>query len=604
MDNATRKDLLYKARAAGYPGSILDVFAGYEQGKDLVAEFQQQQQLQQLQQQQMPAQSMQPQQQMQAPQMPVVPSSPTPAPNFTPPQPAPPIGIQSQQTQMGLVSGQSGPNQGRAIFKTGGFKYEEGGPIKGFDLSKSMAENLELNRRARAAGWNSVEEYEKAGWGYNTVKQKQQELINNPQVQQMAKTAAELHPELANVQARQDQLSANRTSGAQKAINQAYHVLSNPVEAAGHAMKYGYVPQGNLGNYGHRGDGDAFATTINDFVNPFAWGNAAYRFSKDVTNKDSYTTGMGALNMGADFAESLPFFGAAAKTMTPAVKSFAAHPKINIPKSPQSINSNSLSKNLLLEVKDIFNTKGKEQGVNWLKSWYNDPETVKKIKELKQYDNINSQSEAAKYSEAVYPNKKWDVEDVNRLTIPKSSFFTKSFSNYDKIIPHTYDANGKFLRKIGDTEGGKLVPKKTVTIHEGTHQLTHNGGFFNKHTEDLLQQGFKKSKDETLPEWTGKIDASYYTNPTEIHARVNEIRHALNLKPTDVVTEDMFKNILNTGAGLELKPYIKNKKLFIETMNKLPVALPIGVGAYLKNKEQKKLGGAKCYTCVGRKRRV
>jgi len=120
MDNATRKDLLYKARAAGYPGSILDVFAGYAQGKDLVAEFQQQQQMQQLQQQQMPAQSMQPQQQMQAPQMPVVPSSPTPAPNYTPAQPAPPIGIQSEQTQMGIVSGQSGPNQGRAIFKTGG----------------------------------------------------------------------------------------------------------------------------------------------------------------------------------------------------------------------------------------------------------------------------------------------------------------------------------------------------------------------------------------------------------------------------------------------------------------------------------------------------
>ena len=119
MDNTTRKELLYKARAVGYPGSILDVFANYDQGKDLIGEFQQQQQMQQMRQQQMPAQSMQPQQQMQ-PQMPVVPSSPAPAPNFTPPQPAPSIGIQSQDTEMGIVSGQSGPNQGRAIFKKGG----------------------------------------------------------------------------------------------------------------------------------------------------------------------------------------------------------------------------------------------------------------------------------------------------------------------------------------------------------------------------------------------------------------------------------------------------------------------------------------------------
>jgi len=135
MDNATRRELLYKARAAGYPGSILDVYANYAQGRDLIAEFQQQQQMQQAQQMsdmaaqqsgmQMPQQQMQqPQQQMQ-PQMPVVPSSPTPAPNFTPPQPPAPIGVQSQNSPMGMVSGQSGPNQGRAIFATGGFKKKD-----------------------------------------------------------------------------------------------------------------------------------------------------------------------------------------------------------------------------------------------------------------------------------------------------------------------------------------------------------------------------------------------------------------------------------------------------------------------------------------------
>jgi len=130
MDNATRKELLYKARAVGYPGSILDVFANYDQGKDLIGEFQQQQQMQQqMQMSDIAAQQSgleQPQQQMQqpqqqGPQMPVVPSSPTPAPNFTPPQPPAPIGVQSQDAPMGIVSGQSGPNQGRAIFASGGF---------------------------------------------------------------------------------------------------------------------------------------------------------------------------------------------------------------------------------------------------------------------------------------------------------------------------------------------------------------------------------------------------------------------------------------------------------------------------------------------------
>jgi hypothetical protein len=180
MDNATRKELLYKARAAGYPGSILDVYANYDQGKDLIGEFQDQQRHQQMSgmaaqqsglQQSAQQGGQQPQIDMQPEPvaMPAIPSLPTPAPNFTPPQPPAPIGVQSQNSPMGMVSGQSGPNQGRAIFATGGFT--EGDPVKEFDLSKSMAENLELNRRARAAGWNSVADYEKAKWGYNTAAQ-------------------------------------------------------------------------------------------------------------------------------------------------------------------------------------------------------------------------------------------------------------------------------------------------------------------------------------------------------------------------------------------------------------------------------------------------
>jgi hypothetical protein len=143
MDNATRKELLYRARAVGYPGSILDVFANYNQGKDLIGEYEQQMQMQQMQQQQMPAQ--QPQQQMQqAPQIPAIPSSPTPAPNFTPPQPPAPIGVQSQDAQMGIVSNQSGPNQGRAIFATGGFTNGPSNNTNG-PVAKAVEKTLSKN---------------------------------------------------------------------------------------------------------------------------------------------------------------------------------------------------------------------------------------------------------------------------------------------------------------------------------------------------------------------------------------------------------------------------------------------------------------------------
>ena len=168
MDNATRKELLYRARAAGYPGSILDVYANYDQGKDIIAEFQDQQRHQQMS--QMASQQSGLQQGGQQPQMdmqpqpvamPAIPSSPTPSPNFTPPQPPQPIGVQSQDAPTGIVSGQSGPNQARAIFATGGFT--EGDPIKD---AMQFSKNPELFAKAKAMGHNSIEEYKASNWGY------------------------------------------------------------------------------------------------------------------------------------------------------------------------------------------------------------------------------------------------------------------------------------------------------------------------------------------------------------------------------------------------------------------------------------------------------
>jgi len=45
MDNSTRRQLLDRARSAGFPGSILDVYSAFDQGRDLVQEYVQQQQI-------------------------------------------------------------------------------------------------------------------------------------------------------------------------------------------------------------------------------------------------------------------------------------------------------------------------------------------------------------------------------------------------------------------------------------------------------------------------------------------------------------------------------------------------------------------------------
>ena len=46
MDNATRRQLLQRHKMSGFPGSIMEVFAAYDQGVDLIDQYQQQQQMQ------------------------------------------------------------------------------------------------------------------------------------------------------------------------------------------------------------------------------------------------------------------------------------------------------------------------------------------------------------------------------------------------------------------------------------------------------------------------------------------------------------------------------------------------------------------------------
>jgi hypothetical protein len=651
---------LYKARAAGYPGSILDVFAGYEQGKDVIAEFQQQQQMQQMQQQQIPAQ----QQMQQAPQMPTIPSSPTPAPNFSPPQPPAPIGVQSQNTQMGIVSGQSGPNQGRAIFKTGGFKYEEGGPRKDFDLSKSVAENIELNRRARAAGWNSVAEYEKAGWGYNTVKQKQQALLNNPEAQKFAVPVEN-----------KDQLYANKTSGAQKAVNQAYNVLSNPIESAGHAIKYGYVPQGNLGNYGLRGDGDAFATTINDFVNPFAWGNAAYRFSKDVTNKDSYTTGMGALNMGADLAESLPFFGAAAKIMAPGVKAFASHPLVNglhdvaadrklygpvyaqalASKAANSLTSpfgiplyklpgiskaykgaayavgrqSGMQSRSLDQIKQALSGKGpagtytggdfSPTGQNALRQYiYGDaanfePSTVPQ-RGLTKYTERYGPLDNFKLKMSMPEHQTMNFFDIapSEYTSDKWAHLNPELSHLDKMPKNTPEELlrvQKALERVIQRKGTLPISMKTpngytdTDIAGHTMFLTHDPatGGISSHVQDI----WKFTPEEYAKKWT------IVGNPKSPLAKTQNLNQYKIYQQAKLMEKAGKPFVLHDVRPFELSPQFNGKPMGTpEVLHLAEEADPNNVGFKSKfinlnkSSKSKKLGGPICYTCVGRKRRV
>lgn len=77
---------------------------------------------------------------------------------------------------------------GKFTYANGGLvRMEPGGPggssfQPSYDTSKSYAENMELNKRAQAAGHNSVAEYEKSGWAW----QPKQAQAAQPKQQQPA----------------------------------------------------------------------------------------------------------------------------------------------------------------------------------------------------------------------------------------------------------------------------------------------------------------------------------------------------------------------------------------------------------------------------------
>ena len=130
LDNQTRRELLSKARQSGFPGSILDVFTAYEQGKDIIGEFQQQQQQQQSQQMSnMAAQQagmMAPGQQPLPQEMPQAPAPPPPGLQGqqlpSPPPPSNPNLVDSTQQQpVGMATNAKGSSGGQVIMANGGF---------------------------------------------------------------------------------------------------------------------------------------------------------------------------------------------------------------------------------------------------------------------------------------------------------------------------------------------------------------------------------------------------------------------------------------------------------------------------------------------------
>ena len=185
--------------------------------------------------------------------------------------------------------------------------------------------------------------------------------------------------------------------------------------------------------------------------------------------------------------------------------------------------------------------------------------------------------------------------------------------------------NPEGYRRYGTYVSRLLNPEqtKTVGIHEGLHNWATDFsikslGQFDK-IKDIVQPTYDQElldiknreaklgvldikKKKQIKEDLENLEYQY--DPTEIHARIMQMRHALDLKPDDIITADKaqeYINLLNNNqipglrsdGGITFKNVLKDPKQTARLFNELWMTVPAIGGATLLNNEETEKNYAK-----------
>lgn len=626
MDNATRRQLLEQAKQVGYTGSILDVF----QNPQVLDQFvQQQQQVQQ-----------QPQPQQPQQQMPVeMPTPPATTPNYKVAQP------RQSEAQPLVMSNTEVPIQ---IRKTGGVLYDKGGPKdKGWKEYKTATnQSFFLDPRFKDQRYYVDEKG-------NTFQPDQNSMIfdvasnawEGASLEPTLKISAkEATPALASIPSNVKNQFYNQgtikpaTTGAQRMANQFMYAMDQPLDALGSAIQRGYIPQGNLN--GDYETASPMSSVIGAF-NPVSIVMDASRVGRDLSEKETYTTLGGAGELGLNAAGFLPFGNILKKG-----KNYFGN---------LNFNNQHLKEIQGQLVQGVENQKAIDEGNEWLQNWINHPRTQMKIDadlnpsnfkgNLEYLEKIRNQAKTYQPNVKQYPLKYQYQDLLNRR---------ENIHAGNTGVDYTHNVSANFREaaqnnKIPFKEYGSWVTadknypqsnRISTTVHEGTHAWTGEEALKYSKQEDFIKSLYHPKTLEKHNTWQSLRDKNinptdemtgadaymgYLANPTEVHARVMQMRHALGLQPDDYVSPQFAKEIMetlkkNTPDKIDLKVDPK----FLDVINHNPehlsnlfnnlwgVAPVVGAGylgsqLYQQQKEQQpkrekgfvsfKTGGKKCYTC-------
>ena len=623
MDNNTRKELLYKARAAGYPGSILDVFAAYSQGKDLIAEYQQEQRMQQAQQMSdfVGAQTLQqPQAQPQfQPQAPQVPSSP-PSVQANVPLNVQPANTElvdsSKQTNVGIVPNQTGSYKGRVIFAKGGFKTDPpqniqvGNPDENrlytykndpgwFDNRAVYNTNLKYNDQIRRAVYSG-------NYGYNPVTGVLEKLSTNQRTKVDAETK------------RREAEGENR-----KAYNESIVAAGfNPETFAKPTAEEEKAYQDRI---------------LKDYIiqgHNLAINNPAFKAAAYFTPAGMALGAIeGAAHLGVDagkFIQNPSWKNAGAVGMDALMAFPLAKPALNPTLNEIKATIRSSKKSRMQSLADAN---------KWSEEWASHPGTFERFRQALIEANKTDPAlarEMAKDFDLAFKFKGRAAEyplgmqildgPIHRGNSGVSYIHGYPRDTYKFFLENYPEGKTSMMDRVTNPQrqltanwvSRTLNPEQRVStaIHENTHDwipnyLLKSSGQEKMFLDNLSETGKEFSDAYRALEAEGKTTkqienilgrekayAGYLTDPTEIHARIMELRKQYGITPSDKISQEFSDQILDDVLSnkTQVDPafgYMVSNKGFNNIMNKAFGVTGVGGAGYLMSKQQKKKGGFK-----------
>jgi hypothetical protein len=224
--------------------------------------------------------------------------------------------------------------------------------------------------------------------------------------------------------------------------------------------------------------------------------------------------------------------------------------------------------------------KGLDEGAEFVKNWANNPITLRKI------NDYGTPSIWNRFTGDLFGNLQSKLaERANYLGYKKPN-------NYKSGVHSSGFFNGDDVFINPNNDYFDITPK-SLMVHEKTHQWTNGNRAFSKQIKnDIVDFMSVKNpsyprKLETPEEWS-----RYYSDPTEVHARLMQAREALGKKPGDIFNSDDFGKAMKLDNFFGMGDDIVNKDNFIKFANKMYGIAPavIGLGAASQVNEFKQGG--------------